>query len=877
MRRFLVRLVNLVRRGRVEREMTREMEAHLALMQDAFERQGLAPEEARLAALREFGGVDQAREQHRDARSFVWLEQRVKDLRHGARSLLRAPSFTVVAVLTLALGIGATSSVFSVVNGVLLRPLPYAEPDRLVTLLHHGSGPVAPANYLDWRVAANSFVSMAAAEYWSPSLTNVDAPEQLVGLKLTANLLPTLGVRPLLGRYFASPDDRQGAPHEVVLSHRLWERRFAKDPAVLGRRIMLDGEAFTVVGVMPADFRFAPFWATRAELWVPQAFGVRVNDRGGNSLRVFARLKPGVTLEQARAEMASLTARFERQYPGTNRNLLVRPLRENVVGKVEGPLLTLLAAVALVLLIACANVTHMLLARTAEREREIAIRAALGAGRARVIGQFFVENLLLALLGTAGGLVLAAWGTKALVALGPASLPQLDRVSLDGRVVLFSVGVTALTALIFGLVPALHAVGGNVGATLKDATRGSTEGRRHRLRAVLVASEFALAFMLLVAAGLTVRSFAALRSLDAGFDPRQVLSMVVSITGAPEAEPGRRLPFYQALLERVRALPGVESVGAINHLPLAGDVWTRSLAIEGRSPAPPGEGPSAVYRVVMPGYFETMRLPITRGRPIRASDDAAAPGVAVINEKAAREYLPSEDPIGKRIAVGDEGSWLTIVGVAKDAKQGAWAADADPEVYLSGMQTSGFLRGGHTKSAYITLVARTTGEPRAAVGAVKRVVWSMNRNLPVSEVLTLEEVVSTATAQPRFEMLLFAVFAGVALVLAAVGIYGVVSYSISRRTHEIGIRMSLGASRADVLGMVLREGVRQAVWGGVAGAAGAVLLSRLMTGLLFGIQPTDVITFVGVAVVLGMTALLATAIPARRATRIAPMVALRDE
>ncbi len=878
MRRFVARLVNLLRPGRAEREMAREMACHLALLQEELERRGLAPEDARRAAWREYGGVDQARELHRDERSFVWVEQRLKDFRYGARSLARTPAFTIVAIVTLALGIGATSSVFSVVNAVLLRPLPYADPDRLVTLLHRGTAPVACANYVDWSASSRSFEAMSAAEYWTPNLTRDDPPEHLVGLKLTGNLLPMLGVRPLLGRFFGQADDRQGAPREVVLSHRLWERRFGSDPRILGRRLTLDGEPYTVVGVMPAAFTFAPFWATRAELWVPQSFGVRVHDRGGNSLRVFARLKPGVTLAQARAEMRAITARLEAQYPGTNRDVVVRPLRENVVGKVERPLLLLLGAVGFVLLIACANVTHMLLARTAERQREIAVRTALGAGGARVIGQFLVENLLLASIGTAAGLVLATWGTSALAALGPASLLATGRVAVDGRVVLVSIGVTAVMAVVFGLVPALYAAIGNLGAALKEGGRGSSEGTpRHRLRAFLVASEFALAFMLLVAAGLTIRSFTALRSLDPGFDAQRVLSVVVSIAGAPEAGPGRRLPFYRQLLDGVRALPGVESVGAINHLPLAGDLWTRSVAIEGRPPARPGEELGVVYRVVMPGYFQAMRLPVTRGRAISAADDTAAPVVAIINERAAQEYFPNENPIGRRIVVGDDATWRTIVGVARNAKQSDWAAEPSPEVYLSAFQELAHLRESHPRWDYITLVIRTAGNPADLAPAVKRTVWSLDRNLPVSEVLTLDAVVSTATAQPRFEMLLLAVFAAVALVLAAVGIYGVMNYAVARRTHEIGIRMSLGATRLQVLRMVVHQGMLQALAGSAAGAIGAVLLSDLMTRLLFGVQPTDPLTFAAVAVVLGLTALVASGVPATKATRIEPMSALRNE
>ena len=472
------------------------------------------------------------------------------------------------------------------------------------------------------------------------------------------------------------------------MSHRLWQRRFNSDSTIVGQSIRLNGDSYTVVGVMPAEFRFAPFWATRAELWVPLALGDRVNARDGNSLRIFARLKPGVPLSRARAEIATITARLEQQYPGTNRNIHVTPLKENVVGKVETPLLVLLGAVGFVLLIACANVAHMLLARTSDRQREIALRTALGASKARVMGQFLTENLLLAALGATAGLILAQWGIKALVALTPAHLPRLETVGMDATVGLFLLAITLLTAVVFGLAPAMYASGGNLSAALKDGGRGGTDGtRRSRLRSFLVASEFALAFVLLIGAGLMIRSFSALQSVDPGFHPRNVLSMVVSAVGSQAAEPDRRAMFYRDLLERVRAVPGVKSVGAINHLPLAGDLWGWPFTIEGRPKPRPGESPGGAYRIVMPGYFETMRLPLRRGRTITYADDARATGVVIINERAAATYWPGEDPIGKRISFGKDKdgrpNWLTIIGIAANARQYDWSSEPDPEVYLA--------------------------------------------------------------------------------------------------------------------------------------------------------------------------------------------------
>ena len=662
----------------------------------------------------------------------------------------------------------------------------------------------------------------------------------------------------------------------------MWQRRFAGDAQVVGKVITLDGQQYTVLGVMPRTFKFAPFWATRAEMWVPNAFGDRIHNRGGNSLRIFARLKRDVTLSEARAEVATITARLEQKFPGTNRDVLVTPLKQNVVGGVKAPLLLLLGAVGFILLIACANVAHMLLARSATRQKEIAVRTALGAPRSRVIRQFLTENLLLAAMGASAGLLLAVWGRRALLALSPAFIPRVDSIRIDVRVVLFLIGVTVLTGVVFGLAPAMQASAVNLTDTLKDGGRGGSDGhRRNRLRSFLVASEFALALILLIGAGLMVRSFFALQSIDPGFNPHRVLSMAVSVAGTQESEPHRRAIFYQQLIERVRALLGVEAAGGINHLPLAGDLWGWPFAIEGRGKPLPGESPVAVYRIVMPGYFETMRLPVLRGREIAATDDRGAPGVVLINEKAARKYWPGENPLGKHIAFDDDKTasptWLTVIGIVRDAKQEDWAQAPYPEVYLAALQNGGFLGEFESHASYITLVVRTRGNPAALAGLIKNTVWSFDRNLAISEVLTMDDVVAEANAAPRFEMALLGVFAGVALLLAAVGIYGVMSYSVERRTHEIGIRISLGASRTDVLRLVVRQGMELALAGSAAGIVGALLLSRLMTKLLYGVLPTDPLTFTAVAVLLTFVALAANYLPARRATRVDPMVALRYE
>lgn len=869
---------------RMEREMDEEMRFHIEAQVAELVKRGMPQEEAIRRARLEFGAMETAKAECRDAVGVNFLETLVQDARHSVRTMLRTPVFALTAVIVLALGIGATTAIFSVVDAVLLRPLAYRDPGRLVTILMYGNGPVSDGNYLDWRDQSQSFTAMGAAEYWSPNLTGTESPEHIPGLRVTQNLFPMLGIEPKLGRWFLEGEGKEGADREVILSYGLWQRRFSSDPNVLGKPIMLDGNAYLVVGVMPQGFQFSPFWATKSELWVPKAITSGVHGSGG-SLRIFARLKAGVSLKQARAEIASITARLEQQFPGTNRNVVVTPLKEKVVGAIETPLLVLLAAVAFVLLITCANVAHMLLARAATRQKEVAVRAALGARHGRLVRQFLTESVLLGCVGGAMGLVLALLGTRALIALSPANIPRVQTVSIDMRAAFFLFAATILTSVGFGLVPALQASSVNVNETLKEGGRGGSEGvQRNHLRSLLVVSEFALALMLLIGAGLMIRTFGALQAVDPGFNPHNVISMIVSVAGSKEEDPGRREIFYRELIERVRALPGVQAAGGINHLPLAGDLWGWSFMIEGRPKPRPGESPGAVYRMVTPGYFAAMRLPIVRGRDVTDADNVKAPGVVVINEQAARQYWANEDPLGKRITFdGDRQNpvWLTIIGIAKDAKQDSWTDKATPEVYLAALQNHDFLGDSGREAAahmsYITLVARTADDPALLTSAMKRAAWSFDRNLAISQVVTMDGVVADANAQPRFEMMLLSIFAAVALVLAAVGIYGVISYSASRRTHEIGVRMSLGATRGDVLLLVVRQGVWLATAGSLTGLVGALLLSRLMAGLLYGVRPTDPVTFMAVAVGLSTVALLACYIPARRAMRIDPIRALRYE
>jgi putative ABC transport system permease protein len=805
------------------------------------------------------------------------MEALFQDIRFAVRALVKSPTFTVAAVVALALGIGANTAIFSVVNGVLLKPLPYADESRLVVILHDARNPVAVANYVDWKAQSRAYEAMGAADYWMPDLTGAEEGEKLWALRMTADVLPMLGVEPMLGRVFRSDEEAAGRNQVAVIGYGLWQRRFASDPNALGRTITLDGRPYTVIGVMPRAFRFAPFWATRAELWAPLDLTPRLANRGGNSLRVFARLRPGVGVQQARAEMAAITSRLEQQFPGTNRAVAVTPLKERVVGNVERPLLVLLGAVAFVLLIACANVAHMLLARGQARRREVAVRRALGADAGRIVRQLLTESLVLALLGGGVGVLLAVWGTGALVALGPAGLPRLEAVDVDARVLLASLLASLLTGVLAGLAPALQGSRAGVSEALKEGSRGSTSGPGGgRLRAFLMASEFALALVLAAGAGLMMRSFLALSAIDPGFDPKGVVSLVVSLGGSRhQASPEARFALFQQLQQRLEALPGVRSASAINHLPLAGDLWGWPFWVEGREIPRPGQGQGATYRVVLPGYFKTMGIPLGRGRDVSASDTLAAPRVVVVNEQLARRIWPGEDALGRRISLDNPSrgpaTWLTVVGIAKNAKRGGWTEDAANEMYLPYLQTPG------SYLSYMTLVARAEGDPAALFPALRQLVSAADGGATVSQLQTMEQVVASATGTPRFYLSLFVVFAALALTLAGVGIYGVMSYAIAQRRQEVAIRIALGARPRDVLWLVVGQGMSVAAIGGLAGLAAALALSRVMRAILYQVEPSDPATFALVALLLGLVAFLASYLPARRAARIDPLSALRHD
>ncbi len=813
-----------------------------------------------------------------------------QDLRYGVRMLWKSPGFTMAVIVALALGIGANTAIFSVVNAVLLRALPYENAGRLLVIYSGGAqdtevdAPLSYPDFVDYKNEAQTLEHVAA---YSKSGTFIsaggDEPERVWGAEVSAELFPLLGVRPALGRFFTAEEDQPGKPSVVVLSHGLWQRRFGSDPRIIGREIKmgLTGRSYTVVGVTPPGFEF-PISAEGADYYRPFTVITARNDpsvlsnRGTRFMPVVASLKPDVALEQAAAELDTITNRLAAQYPEVNAGRRTRlvSMHEDLVGDIRPALLVLLGAVGFVLLIACANVANLSLVRASARSKEIAVRTALGASRWRVVRQLLAESLLLSLVSGALGLLLAMWGVDVLKALAPGDIPRLSEVGLDERVLLFTLAVSALTGVVFGLAPAWQASHFDLSVSLKEGGRGSTEGaRRNRTRSLLVVSEVALSLLLLVGAGLLLKSFVRLLNADPGYTAARVLTMLIPLPNTNYASPEQQHAFFREAIERTRALPGVEAAAAVNVLPLGNRETRTTFNIGGRPPAAPETQVAARNPIITSDYFRVMNISLRRGRAFTDRDAADAPPVAVINEAFARRYFPNEEPLGQRLILEDENNNplppREIVGVVGNVRLGGLDEEEIPEFYVPFFQSS---------DGQMNLVVRSsTSDPAVLASAVRGVIKGIDKGLAVWETRTMDERVALWIAPRRFNALLLGCFAFVALILAAVGIYGVMAYSVTQRTHEIGLRMALGAQARDVLRLVVGQGMLLTSIGIVVGMAAAFLLTRVMSSLLFGVSATDPLVFVLIPLLLFAVSLVANLIPARRATKVDPMVALRYE
>jgi putative ABC transport system permease protein len=876
-----------------ENEIVEELSQHLEDQYEQVLSDGATEEVARESVLTELSQTDVL------AASLKRVERRVpqnsiqmgterktnmfadlsQDARYGARMLLKNPGFTLIAVLALALGIGANSAIFSVVNGLLLRPLPYKNPNQLVVIWENAThlgfpkNTPSPANFLDWQKQATVFDGMGAFAERTFNLTGVGEPERLEGRRVSANLFALLGVQPILGRSFVQEDDKPGTK-VALLNESLWKRRFGSDPAVIGRSLALNGESYTVVGVLPNSVRLPAFGTWRDQVWVPMAFPAdEAAQRGNHFLEVIGRMKTGVTLAQARAEMETITGRLAQQYPEDNTRIssVVNPLHDEIVGNMKPALLILLGAVAFVLLIACANVANLLLARAAARHKEIALRLALGADRVRLTKQLLVESVMLSLLGAAVGLVFAYAGLQVLTRFIPPDVAHAEMITIEAKVLVFTLIVALVTGLIFGLAPASQAAHFNLNDTLKEGGRDSGAGPRgKRLRSALVIAEVAVSFILLIGAGLLINSFMHLRNLDPGFRADHLLALNVDLSEVKYPDTARRTAFFDEVVRRVQALPGVRSVAVAGNLPFTYNGDSMPIGVEGIPDPPPDQWPDVIWRTVGPNYFSTMGIPLVQGRDFNDQDTLDTTLGVVISEKTAKHYWPNDDPIGKRLKPGSTAGsspWRTVIGVVKDVRQNDFVAEPKMQMYFSFRQVRSLMANA--------LVVRTTVDPLSLATSVRNSVWAVDKDQTVANMDSMEHIVAGAVARQRFSMLLLAIFAGVALVLAAVGIYGVMSYSVAQQTREIGIRMALGAQRSDVLKMTIKQGLQLVGLGLVIGLAAAFILTRVMATLLFGISATDPLTFVTISLVLLAVAMLASYIPSLRAMRVDPMVALR--
>ena len=866
-----------LRRGTAEQEIDEEIRYHVDQRVDAHVAAGLNPADARQRALREFGGIDLAKEQCRDERRVPIVETLVQDIRYALRTLRKNPGYSAIAIATLALGIGANTAIFSLVDGILLRPLPYASPERLVSVtVTYPNGA-----FVAMRQQMRSIDVAAYAEGQEVNLTGLGEPVRVLATLTSAELFSILGVRPALGRVFEPGEDRLGQNRVVLLSDALWERQFSRDPAIVGRPITLDGVSRQVVGVMAPHFRFP---SPKTDLWIPLNPDPQqvATYWAGDFMPVVARLRPGVTVEQASADVrlfqSRVTALFPWQMPASwNADAAAVPLQTGIVGNLRARLLMLLGVVALVLLIACANVANLTLARGAARAKEIGIRAALGAARPRIARQLLTESVIVALLGGLVGLLVATQGLPLLKRVLPADTPRLLEAQLDWRVLAFTGALAFVTGLVFGIVPALQASRGPLTESLAAGGRGAALSVSQVLRRALVIAEVALAVMLVAAAGLLVRSFWKLSQVDAGFRPEHVVTARITPSQPFCSEVERCLAFYRRALEEIEAAPGVRSAALANTPPLGGRVTKRSLTFPGLTP--PTQQPLVWLNVVTPDYFRVMSIPLVRGRPFSSADTSGNPPVAIVSAATAERFWPGEDPIGKQVQFVGERTWHTVVGIAADVR--AFDLHNDVPSWMRGTLYVPFspratLEDGRIPSE-MTIAVSTTAEPGQIGTLLRRSLAAVNQDVPISEVQTLGTSVSDAISTRASLALIVVAFAGLALVLGMIGIYGVLSFLVSKRTREIGIRLALGARRSDVLWSVMREGIMFASTGIALGLAAAVAAARVLAGELYGVSPLDPATYAGVAVVMMVVTLLACGIPTYRATRVDPLIALRDE
>jgi putative ABC transport system permease protein len=803
----------------------------------------------------------------------------IADIRYAIRMLAKSPAFTFIAVLTLALAIGANTAIFSVVNAVLLRPLPYPNAEQLVQVFGTQptlpEAPTSPANFLEWQTENQVFSHIATYVGQGFNLTGTDKPERVIGARVSGDMFQLLGVRPALGRDFTAEEDREGGDRVVILSYDFWQHRFAGDANVIRQTITLSDQTYTIIGVMPRGFGFP---STRAQVWTPVAFNAAERaTRDTNFIDVVARLKPGVSLEQAQANMNAVAQSQAQRYPQTNVGIGIKvaSLQEHMVGDVRPMLVVLLGAVAFVLLIACANVANLLLARATARSREMAIRGALGASRSRVVRLLLTESVLLAIVGGAFGLLLAIWSLDLLVSLKPANLPRLAEINVNRTVFLFTAAVSVLTGVLFGLAPAWQVSKSDLNESLKESGRGGSDApRRQRMRALLVISEVALSLVLLIGAGLMIRSFSRLLAVDPGFKTDHVLTAFVSLPVAKYPKREEQVAFFDRLLERLRNVPGVSAAGLVTDIPLYGGSST-GFDVDGRPAALPGQRAMTDYRMINSDYFAAMGMRILKGRAFSSHDTETAPGVVIINETLAARYFAGEDPIGQRLNLsGSPKDLREIVGVVADVRNYGLDAEVKPEVYVPFLQSApGYLAG---MTSALTVVVRSTIDPTALGQTLREQVQALDKDQPVSAIKTMEWYLADSMAQRRFNMLLLAVFAGLALVLAAVGIYGVIAYTVTQRTHEMGIRIALGARGGDILRLVFSNAMVTTITGIVIGLGAALALTRLLQSLLYQVTATDPFVFMTIPLLLLAVATIATYFPARRAMKVDPITALRE-